>query len=90
MPTTKFGGTVVPATSSFNPEGSRRWWSLFVGFNEGWSPTQGLRRPDDQLPHCLPDPVRAFFFQERGKAYSLDTALMIFIFKNSRGGGGGA
>lgn len=80
MLATKFGGTVVPAAVWFNPEDSRRWLSLFVGFNEGWSLTQGLRQCDDKLPHCLPDPVQAFFFQETRKAYSLDTAFMIFIF----------
>ena len=35
MLATKFGAIVVPALVSFNPEGSRIWWPLFVELMRG-------------------------------------------------------
>lgn len=70
----------MPTIISFNPLDSRRWLSLFVGLNEGWSLTQGLTRLMINFLTCLPDPVLAIFFQKREKAYSLDATLLLCIF----------
>ena len=82
MLATKFGFIVVPDIISFNPEGCHTLSPLFVGLSEGWSLTQGVTALMIYFPTASQILLKPYFFQKRLDAYYIDTALLIFTFKN--------